>query len=343
MKKAIFLAAIIVVVVAGWYIFVPPSEDPAEKSFVIEKGEGVHEISQHLAEQNFIKNKFVFETYVWFKKIQSNFKAGEHVLRENMRMWEIVKVLTSAGETNERDIKILEGWNNMEIAEYLDGEGVVGKDWFFSVLENYNSGNDENYEFLKDRSAGATFEGYLFPDTYRIYKEFPAEFLDEGKDEDYVMAEHIIKKMLLNFDQKLTADLRAEISRQKKSIFEIVTMASVIGKEARGEDLAKVADIFWRRIDEGIALQSDATVNYATGKYETQPSFDDLKVDSPYNTYKYRGLPLGPIGNPGLAAIRAAIYPETNDYWFFLHAKDGQTIYSRDFDEHKANKAKYLQ
>jgi UPF0755 protein len=148
---------------------------------------------------------------------------------------------------------------------------------------------------------------------------------------------------LNNFDNKLPPELREEIAKQKKTIFEIITMASVIEKEARGEDMALISDIFWRRIGEGIALQSDATVNYATGKYETQPSLDDLEIDSPYNTYKYRGLPKGPIGNPGLEAIRAAIYPKANNYWYFLHTKDGQTIYSRNFNEHKANKLKYLQ
>lgn len=343
MKKIIFLVVLIILVVTVWTIFVPPSEDPTEKNFVIEKGEGVHEISQHLKEQNFIKNEFIFETYVWLKKVQSDFKAGEHKLRQNMRVWEIVPVLTSLGETNERDIKILEGWNNVEIANYLEREGVVGKDIFLGVITNYESGLD-GYDFLADRPAGTApkIEGYLFPDTYRIYKEFPNEFL-EGKDSDYVMAEHIIKKMLENFDKKLSAEMRSEIARAKKTIFEIITMASIIEKEARGEDMAMAADIFWRRIDEGIALQSDATVNYATGKYETQPSLDDLKINSPYNTYKYRGLPAGPIGNPGLEAIRAAIYPKANEYWYFLHAKDGQTIYSRNFDEHKANKAKYLQ
>jgi len=341
MKKIIFLVILAILVIVGWYIFVPPSENYPEKNFVIEKGEGVHEISRRLVDQNFIKNKFIFETYVWLRKVQSDFRAGEHTLRENMRIWEIVEVLTSIGETNERDIKILEGWNNAEVANYLDKGEVVSKDIFLNAVESYKS-DIEDYEFLSDRPAGASFEGYLFPDTYRIYKEFPAELLGE-RDKETAVAEHIIKKMLDNFDQKLSADLRAEIARQKKTIFEIVTMASIIEKEARGEDLAKVADIFWRRIDEGIALQSDATVNYATGKYETQPSLDDLKINSPHNTYKYRGLPAGPIGNPGFAAIRAAIFPEANNYWYFLHAKDGQTIYSRDFEEHKANKAKYLQ
>jgi UPF0755 protein len=341
MKKIIFLVVLVVLIISTWLIFVPPSDDSAEKIFVIEKGEGVHEISQHLIEQNFIRNKFIFETYVWLKKVQSDFKAGEHKLRQNMRVWEIVPVLTSISEINERDIKILEGWNNQEIGSYLENEDVVKKDIFLEAAKKYEPENT-NYEFLEDRPNGATLEGYLFPDTYRIYKEFPAELLG-NKDEDITVAEHIIKKMLENFDRKLTADFRTEIARQKKTIFEILTMASIIEKEARGEDMAMAADIFWRRIDEGIALQSDATVNYATGKYETQPSLDDLKINSSYNTYKYRGLPAGPIGNPGTEAIRAAVYPKANDYWYFLHAKDGQTIYSRSFDEHKANKLKYLQ
>ncbi len=343
MKKISILLLILVIfaILGGWFIFAPPSEDSAEKNFIIQKGEGVNDISQHLKEQNFIRNKLVFETYVWFSGVQGNFQAGEHKLRQNMRVSEIISTLTSTGEKNERAIKILEGWNNQEVGAYLESEGVVNKNIFLEAVGNYES-EITNYEFLKDRPAGATLEGYLFPDTYKIYKEIPAELL-VGEDKNAALAEHIIKKMLDNFDQKLTADLRTEIAKSQKNFFEIITMASIIEKEARGEDMAMVSDIFWRRIDEGIALQSDATVNYATGKYKTQPSLDDLEVGSTYNTYKYRGLPAGPIGNPGLEAIRAAINPKANNYWYFLHAKDGQTIYSRSFEEHKANKIKYLQ
>jgi UPF0755 protein len=342
MKKIllIILAVVVVGAVGGWYFFSPPSADSTEKVFVIQEGEGVHKISQHLKEQNFIKNKFVFEVYVWVKRVGGKFQAGEHKLRQNMALGEIVSTLTSAGETNERDVKILEGWNNNEIAGYLDGEGVVSKDFFLAETKNYELGI-MNYEFLNDRPTGATIEGYLFPDTYRIYKDFPEELLN-GQNKDSAVADQIIKKMLDNFDQKLSADLRAEIARQKKTIFEIITMASVIEKEARGDDMAVVSDIFWRRIDVGIPLQSDATVNYATGKYETQPSADDLNIDSPYNTYKYRGLPAGPIGNPSLLAIKAAIYPKANNYWYFLTTDDGKMIYSKTFEEHKANKLKYL-
>lgn len=340
MKKIIFLVVAAVLAAGAWFYFTPPGSDSSEKIFTIEKGEGVHEISQNLKDQGFIKDKFFFEAYVWYKKIQSKFQAGEHILRQNMRVWEVTDTLIAVNEPGERNIKIIEGWNNNEIAGYLEKEGVVGKDIFLAALNDYDV-TGEGYEFLDDRPEGAALEGYLFPDTYRIYKEFPTELLGE-RDKDSATAGQIIEKMLDNFGQKLSADMRTEISRQKKTIFEIITMASVIEKEARGDDMAMVSDIFWRRIDAGIPLQSDATVNYATGKYETQPSLDDLGADSPYNTYKYRGLPAGPIGNPGLDAITAAIYPKANKYWYFLHAKDGQTIYSKTFEEHKANKAKYL-
>jgi len=339
--KKIFSLAIIVAIVAGILFFLaPPGNDSAEKFFVISKGEGVKEISQHLEEQGFVKNKFIFEIYVWLKKNQSKFQASEHTLRQNMRLWEVADVLVRTRGSEERDIKILEGWNNREIGKYLEKENILDEGIFLKELDNFKVASGD-YGFLGDRPEGATLEGYLFPDTYRIYTKLPPDLRSET-DEKTDLARHILKKILNNFDNKLTPELREEIRKQKKTIFEIITMASVIEKEARGEDLAMVSDIFWRRIDEGIPLQSDATVNYATGKYETQPSLDDLKVDSLYNTYKHRDLPKGPIGNPGIEAIKAAIYPKANNYWYFLHTKDGQTIYSRNFDEHKANKLKYL-
>jgi UPF0755 protein len=341
MKKLFSLAIIIAIAAGVWFFLTPPGDDSSEKVFIISKGEGVKEISQHLEEQGFVKNKFIFETYVWLKKIQVNFQAGEHTLKKNMRLWEVADVLVRTSGPEERDIKILEGWNNREIGKYLEKENILGEEFFLKELDNFEA-TAGDYGFLKDRPEEATLEGYLFPDTYRIYTKLPPE-LRSGADEKTDLVRHILKKILNNFDNKLTPELREEIAKQKKTIFEIITMASIVEKEARGEDMALISDIFWRRIDERIALQSDATVNYATGKYETQPSLDDLEIDSPYNTYKYRGLPKGPIGNSGLEAIRAAIYPKANDYWYFLHTKDGQTIYSKNFSEHKANKAKYLQ
>ena len=120
-------------------------------------------------------------------------------------------------------------------------------------------------------------------------------------------------------------------------------MASIIQQESLNEEeMSMISGIFWNRISEDMLLQSDATVNYATGKKARQPSLDDIKVQSPYNTYLYPGLPPTPICNSGLAAIQAAIYPQASDYYYFLHPLDSPAVYSKTLEEHNRNKAKYL-
>ncbi len=139
--------------------------------------------------------------------------------------------------------------------------------------------------------------------------------------------------------------MRQDIERQGKTIYEIITMASILEKEVRNEtDMKLVADIFWRRLKNGQRLESCATLAYALGKNKPQYSYEETRLASPYNTYINDGLPPGPICNPSLKAIRAAIYPTPNDYNFFLTRLDnGQTIFSHTFEEHELNKAKYLQ
>jgi len=143
-------------------------------------------------------------------------------------------------------------------------------------------------------------------------------------------------------ENKMSADFLAEINRQKKTVHEILTLASILEKEVSTENDRKiVADIFYKRLEIGMALQADSTVNYASGKSVPRASGKDLETDSPYNTYKYKGLPPGPICNPSLSAIKAAIYPAKNDYWYFLTTPDGKVIYSKTHDEHVKAKAKY--
>jgi UPF0755 protein len=141
----------------------------------------------------------------------------------------------------------------------------------------------------------------------------------------------------------LSQDLREEIKRQNKSVFEVIILASIIEKEAKfPEDMKKIAGVFQNRLNAGKPLESDATINYITGSGRAQSTFEDLQIDSPYNTYKYPGLPPGPISNPGMGAIRAAIYPEMNDYLYFLTKRDGKAVFSRTLEEHLENKRKYL-
>jgi len=184
-------------------------------------------------------------------------------------------------------------------------------------------------EKLNLKLPGENLEGFLFPDTY----QFPLR----------VSGEEVVKKMRDNFEKKLTLDLREEIERQEKTIFEIITMASLIEKEVKTkEDKEMVSGILWKRLKNNIPLQVDATITYLTGKKTTKIPLEDLQIDSPYNTYKYKGLPLGPICNPGLDSIKAAIYPKNSEYWYYLSTPEGETIFSKTLEEHNIAQAKYL-
>ena len=231
-------------------------------------------------------------------------------------------------EKNEDCFRIIEGWDNKEVSAYLVDKNFLSENGFTEAA-GADSPLIKEFDFLQDKPANVDLEGYLFPDTYRIFKN------SDSYD--------IIRKMLANFNAKLTSELRQEIVKQKKSFFEVLTLASIIEKEvSEPEDMKMVADIFYKRLIAGIALQSDATVNYATGKSLIQPTYQDLSVNSLYNTYKYPGLPPGPISNPGINALKAAIYPTPNPYYYFLTSRDQQVIYSKTYEEHLANKNKYL-
>ncbi|MFH0928244.1 MAG: endolytic transglycosylase MltG, partial [bacterium] len=181
------------------------------------------------------------------------------------------------------------------------------------------------FPFLTDKPAMVSLEGYLFPDTYRFAMN--------------ATAEDIVRRLLREFDRKFTMELRAEAADQKRSIFEVVVLASLLEREVQSDsDKAKVADLFLRRLDAKWALQADSTVNYATGGTSPSISLEETRFDSPYNTYLYRGLPIGPISNPGLASLRAALHPEKNEYWFFLTTPTGEVRYGRNLDEHNANR-----
>lgn len=196
-----------------------------------------------------------------------------------------------------------------------------------TIIEGWTVKDIANYLEVEELDPG--LEGYLFPDTYEISPE-------DGIEE-------IVEKMLDNFDKKLTSELREEISSQGKTVHEIVTMASLLEKEVRTfEDKKIVAGILWKRLESNMLLQVDATIVYITGRKTTKILKEELRIDSPYNTYKYKGLPLGPISNPGLESILAAIYPQESQDLYYLSTPEGETIFSRTLKEHNTAKAKYL-
>jgi len=298
------------------------------KKFKIEKGQGVADIAQSLHEQGFLKSPFWFKIYVGVSGNKNKFYDGEYELSTDLNIKNLVRELAQKSAVGQKEIEItfLEGWTVAEDDEYLNQKGLIKKGELLNFVKDFDG---LQYGFLFGRPKNSDLEGFLYPDTYRIY--------ENAKVED------IVKKMLENFDQKLTQEMRAEIKKQNKSIFEIVTLASIVEKEMFGyENRQKVADIFWKRLKVGMALQSDATINFITNKGVVSPSYADLQVKSAYNTYQNAGLPPGPICNPSIEAIKAVIFPIKNDYWYFLTTPNNEIIFSKNHDEHVINKQKYL-
>lgn len=336
-KKLLLLAGLLLLIAAAFcyevYLPHPASSDPRQA--VIAKGMGSRKIGTLLRDQGVIRSKWAFVTYVTFRGTASLLKPGVYTF-ERQSIADIASLLVVGGK-NEKEITVPEGWTARDIAGLLEERQIGSAEDFRRMAAPAGLPHfEDRYSFLTEKPATSGLEGYLFPDTYRI-------------DEDTALVD-VIYKMLDNFDRKLTPDLREEITRQKKNIFEIVTMASLLEKEvASDEDRALVSGILWKRLNANMALQVDATIVYAKAQnpnYKLQKngkiSIADTKIDSPYNTYHFRGLPPGPIANPGLSAIRGAIYPKTSPYVYYLSAPDGRTIFSRTLDEHNAAKAKYL-
>jgi UPF0755 protein len=255
--------------------------------------------------------------------------ASEYVLNPKMSIKEIVNSLTGKNAiSKEINLTFIEGKNNKDYAKYLESQGFGSAEDFLKLV-NTNKYNDR-FQFLSDKSKTADLEGFLFPDTYRVFKD--------------ATQEEILIKLLDNFDIKLTEQMRTDIKKQGRSIFEIIVMASLIEKEVKTfDDMKIVSGLFWDRIKNGQALESCATLAYALGENKPQYSAADTEIDSPYNTYKHRGLPPTPICNPGLNAITAAIYPVYTNYNYFLSdPATNKTIFSASYDEHLKNKRIYL-
>ena len=339
----VIIVILILVVIIGGGIFwaihqikTPLDPHGSMATFTVEKGENVIEIGKSLEKDEIMSNWVYFAIYTWFKRGASSLQAGEYELGPQMNIPEIVEKITHGEiKSPEKRITIIEGWTNKEIAQYLEKEELIEVNEFLAgVGDNKFKVQSEKfkvkYNFLEDTPEDVSLQGYLFPDTYRVYRD--------------ASTQDIVKKMLDNFGQKLDQDLKTEIVSQKKTIFEILTMASLLEKEAKTyEDKRIIAGIFYKRIKADLPLQSCASVEYVLGTKKRILSIQDTKVESPYNTYLYKGLPPSSICNPGLDSIKAAIYPKITPYWYFLSTKDdGTIIYSKTAEEHNLNKTKYL-
>ncbi len=291
------------------------STECAPQTFIIPKGQSVQRIGERLQEAGFIKNELAFRAHVRFSDMTSKLQAGSFKLNNSMTTPEIAIALTQG--TEDIWITLLEGWRSEEIAEYLSTQ----------ELELFDEA-----EFL-ELAAGS--EGYLYPDTYLIPRQSTA-------DDIYTLLTN-------TYQTKITEGLAAELAAFPESEEDVLIMASIIEREARGfEQMQQVAGILWNRLEIGMPLQADATLQYARGYDATADSWwpvplaVDRERESPFNSYLNPGLPPAPIANPGAAAIEATLTPIDSDYVFYIHAPDGSIYFAETLEQHNANIQKYL-
>lgn len=298
----------------------------------IEEGAGTEGAIQQLWEAHVISSRWAFTLHLLLTGKRTDLKAGTYIFEDKVTIPLVIDIVSQKKTYNEElEITTLEGWTVKDMAKYLSDNNVVDYDYFLqlaSSTEVENSITDKQYTFLEAKPSTAGLEGYLFPDTYRIFR---------GETE-----EGIIEKMLDNFDVKITDEMQQDITDQGKTLFQVLTLASIVEKEAQTpEDKKIVAGVFWKRLENNMRLQSDVTVNYATGKQGLDVSLADLQVESAYNTYRNNGLPPTPLNNPGLDSINAVIYPTNTEYWYFIATPEGEVLYAATYEQHLEYKHQY--
>jgi len=286
MRRFFFALIGIVCLVVLVGIFLPHDSSLTEEiTFVVQRGESTRDIALHLEQEKLIPSALLFRIFVLSTGISGKLQAGTYILSLSLSPFYISRKL-AAGDVVKKHITIIEGWNIKDITAY------------FTEKELFQE---------KEVLAYADFEGYLFPDTYRITKDMELK--------------EIIQLMLQTFEKKVSLKWRAEIKRQDRILSNIVIMASILEKELQTiKDKKIAADVLWKRLDIGMALQ----------------------VDAAPITYERRGLPKKPIANPGLSSIEAAIYPTESPYLYYLSTPEGETIFSKTLEEHNTAKARYL-
>ena len=320
MKKRYIIFFLLSIFVLGFYLFYREGtlpfnkNDKTSKIFVIARGEALENIVNNLAKEDLIRSKLIFYLIVKQLGIERSIQAGDFRLNPSLNAFEIAKALTHG--TLDVWVTLIEGTRKEEMAQ------VIGRELDIPEVE-----------FIKLAS-----EGYLFPDTYLVPKD--------------ATAGSVISILQNNYEQKFSPELKAKAEKNGLSEKDVIILASIVEKEAKHkEDKSVVASILLKRLEAGWPLQVDATIQYALGYQPEEKSwwkkvlsFDDLKINSPYNSYKNEGLPPTPISNPGLVSIEAVIGADASTpFWYYISDKQGNMHYARSDEEHSANIQKYLQ
>lgn len=325
---ALFLLVVVLVIAGVVWFTTGLAKLKKSGEITIESGASAGSVWQNLAEHSFTATTMPWRFWSSRLEAAARLKTGTYALERGEKVKDVVeRFITGDVSPDELTITYPEGFTLHQIAERTAARGIGTRQAFLAAALPPEYIDD--YPYLGEIPADRGLEGYLFPDTYRVFPD------DTSSD--------VIRRLLANFDAKFTEDLRDEAAAQNRTLDQIVTMASIIEREVlTDEDMAQVSGILWKRNDDGVGLDADATVRYALDKWDDPLTFQDLQTDSPYNTRKWRGLPPGPISNPGLRAIVAAVRPQESDYYYYLSAPDGKTIFSKTLAEHNSNKARHL-
>ena len=297
--------------------------DNHETTFTVDSGELPADVSVRLEREGFIRDSDLFLTLLKCRHASEKIQAGDHVLRRNMTMDDVIVAL-QIGTQRGITITVRPGWRAEQIADYLSTLNLPQFDKA-EFLRLVKAGANFDYAFLNDRpkSAAESAEGYLFPETYNVLQG--------------ITAEQMINRFLSEFDQRVTPDLRAKGTAQNLTLLEVITLASIVEREAVAKEEGPIiASVYLNRLKKKMVLNADPTVQYAIGFqpatkqwWPVIPLAQYGKVDSPYNTYIYSGLPPGPICEPGLNSILAALEPANTDYLYFLAKGDGTHVFAR--------------
>ncbi len=320
----------------GFYI---PKSDSEEKIFFsISSGEGMSGIAKRLEKKGIIRKDYFFTLYGAITEKGKKIMPGGYVFSPSMSVSSIMKDISSL---EDKRITIVEGWNLNDIAGFLEENGYGSKEEFFeiagkppfydgeNVVEQFHGKKDWEIDVLKEKPKDVNLEGYLFPDTYFISPKAPME--------------EVVRFFLLRFEEKVFNEIKEEIGEKEMSLFEVITIASLIEKEViTYEDKRIVSGIIQKRKEKGMRLQIDATISYLTQRRSVRIPISETRINSPYNTYFQEGLPPGPICNPSIESIRAAINPKKTEYLYYLSKPTGETVFSRTHKEHIEARNKYL-
>ena len=306
-----------------------PSDDQ-KREFTVQSGMSTTAIAAALEREGFIDSAFLFKQKSKWQKYDGRYQAGGFLLAPSMTMEEIMDALMDAREETVR-FTIPEGFTLRQTADALAELDLADRDEFLRLLEE----GDFDFRFLSQAGKGADrLEGFLFPDTYEI-------FVDATEQE-------IIEKMLDRFEEIYLPEYERRAEELDRSLLEIMTIASLVEEETRSPgERKRVAGVLYNRLETGMRLGFDSTIQYLLGEPKDRVLYSDLEIDSPYNTYMYAGLPPGPISSPGKECILAALYPEETEYLYFVLKAYGSiehqfAVTAEEFYRYKAEYIKTL-